>query len=276
MDLESLRDTPPWDWPENTAAELEKALTEPATSPALRLIAADLAGDSVVINDRLAGCLLKIIANPAAPEDLRAAAAISLGPALESTDLGDFDDDIDPPPLSELTFEEIKKTFRKLHADKTQATLVRRRILEASVRAEQDWHADAIRAAYNNGDRDWVLTAVFCMQYVEGFDPQILKQLDNPDPEIQAEALFAAGDQAVEAAWPHVARLLENPMAPRDLLLAAISAAATVNHEEAPALLRGFLDSPDEEIDEAAREALEMAEGETYNLDGDDDLDIPF
>ena len=35
---------------------------------------------------------------------------------------------------------------------------VRRRILEASVRAPEDWHQNAIRAAYSSGDKDWMLT----------------------------------------------------------------------------------------------------------------------
>jgi hypothetical protein len=54
--------------------------------------------------------------------------------------------------------------------DASVPTDVRRRILEASVRAPQDWHRDAIRAAYASDDDVWRLTAVFCMRSVRGFE----------------------------------------------------------------------------------------------------------
>ena len=269
MNLEILRDTPPWDWPGDTAEQLEKALTDPATSCAERLTAAHLAGDSVVINDRLAGRLLQLVGDPEQPEDLRATAAIALGPALESADLSDFDDELDPPPISESTFETIKKTFQKIYSDQTVPMLVQRRLLEASVRAPQDWHAAAVRKAYRGGQRDWVLTAVFCMRYVSGFEAQIVETLGNPDPEIHREALLAAGEKEVKAAWPHISSLLLNPLTPRELLIAAINAAGSVDHERAPELLRGYLDSPDEEIEEAACESLATAEG-AHDLEDDE------
>jgi len=56
---------------------------------------------------------------------------------------------------------------------------------------------------------------------------------------------------------------------PKPLLLAAIEAAAQVRPEEAPLILADFAESPDEEIVEAAQEALAMAEG----LSDEDDLD---
>lgn len=40
---------------------------------------------------------------------------------------------------------------------------VRRRVLEGSVRAPQDWHKDAITEAYAGNDELWKLTAVFAM-----------------------------------------------------------------------------------------------------------------
>ena len=50
-------------------------------------MAADLAGDLVVINDALVDALLAIVGNAAEPEELRAKAAISLGPVLEQADM---------------------------------------------------------------------------------------------------------------------------------------------------------------------------------------------
>jgi len=193
-----------------------------------------------------------------------------LGPALESEDLLDFDDDPDPPPLSESTVENIQAILRKVYADESAPTLVRRRTLEAAVRAEEDWQTEAIRNAYSGGQREWVLTALFCMKYVSGFDAQIVEAFSNPDPEIHREAILAAGGQELEEAWPHISSLLLNPMTPRELLVAAICAAGGIQDEEAPGLLRPFLGSPDLEIEEAARESLAMIE-RTYGLGEDDD-----
>jgi hypothetical protein len=52
-------------------------------------------------------------------------------------------------------------------------------VLEASVRAPQDWHLDAIREAYSSTDEAWSLTAVFCMRFVRGFNEQILEALES-------------------------------------------------------------------------------------------------
>jgi len=106
--------------------------------------------------------------------------------------------------------------------------LVRRRVLEASVRAVQDWHTDAIRAAAAGPDEDWKLTAAFCMQYVRGFDSQILDLLDSGNPDIHYEAICAAGTWELEDAWEHVAALLTSKSTEKPLLLAAIEAAASI------------------------------------------------
>ena len=52
---------------------------------------------------------------------------------------------------------------------------VKRPILEASVRAPEKWHKNAVAAAYRSKDEDWKLTAVFCMRFIRGFDKQIVR-----------------------------------------------------------------------------------------------------
>ena len=44
MDLKSLQDMPPWDWPDGSAKLFRKVLTDRRADAADRLIAADLAG----------------------------------------------------------------------------------------------------------------------------------------------------------------------------------------------------------------------------------------
>ena len=273
MDLKTLRDTPPWEWPRNAGKTLLGILLDRKADASDRVLAADLAGDFTVINDALADALLSTVGDAAEPEELRAQAAISLGPAIEQADIDEFDDP-DAVPISEKTFRKVKQALRKLYLDSGGPKLVRRRILEASVRAPEEWHSGAIRSAYAKDDQEWKLTAVLCMNYVRGFDKQILEALESADQDIHYQAVRAAGTREVEAAWPHVAALLTSEGTSKDLLLAAIEAVATIRPREAGVILVDLADSEDEDIADAANEAMSMAEGISDDeFDGDYDED---
>jgi uncharacterized protein (UPF0147 family) len=259
MDIKSLQDTPPWDWPRDAGERFKEVLIDRRANESDRLAAAELAGDLVVMNDELAESLLAIVGSPDEPEQLRARAAISLGPILEQSEIDGFDDP-DDVPITEGTFRNIQDAFQKLYFDSSVPKEVRRRILEASVRAAESWHEDAIRAAYSSGDREWMLTAVFSMRWVRGFDEQILEALKSADPDIHYEAVEAAGNWELAAAWSHVAALVHDASVPKPLLFAAIEAVATIRPAEARSVLEDLADSDDEEIAEAADEAIAMAE----------------
>ena len=259
MDLKILQDTPPWDWPRDTGKRFREVLIDRRANESDRLVAAELAGDMVVINDELADSLMAIIRSAVEPEGLRARAAISLGPVLEQADIDGFDDP-DDVPITQGTFRNIQDAFQKLYFDNSVPKEVRRRILEASVRAPESWHQNAIGTAYSSGDREWMLTAVFSMRWVRGFDDQILEALESADPDIHYEAVEAAGNWGVAAAWSHVVAIVQDASSPKPLLLAAIGAVAGIRPKEAVGILAELTDSNDEEIAEAADEAMAMAE----------------
>ena len=98
------------------------------------------------------------------------------------------------------------------------------------------------------------------MRWVSGFDAQILEAMESKDPQVHYQAVCAAGNWGVEAAWPHVADLLCSPDTDKSLLLAAIEAAPAVRPREATAILMDLVDSGDEDIASAADEAVAMAE----------------
>jgi hypothetical protein len=256
--LRALDLIPPWDWPADASDVLLETLQDSDAPVEERLLAAQLAGQIVAINDDLAHALLSIIRTPNLPDKLRGKAAIALGPVLELASTDGFDDPEDVP-ITAATFQHIEDSLRSLYRDSDIPGEVRRRILEASVRSPQDWHKDAVRAAYYSGDKLWQLTAVFAMRYVNSFEEQILEALGNPDQRIQAEAVQAAGEWELAAAWPHIRPLLLGPAA-KPLVLVAIEAAAQINHEEAQDLLLDLVRSRDEEIADAAEEALMMAD----------------
>jgi hypothetical protein len=259
MKLKALLDTPPWDWPSDARTIFQETLNDRRATASDRLIAADLAGDLVVINDDLADALMSIVRTPDEPEKLRAKAAISLGPVLELAYTNEFDDPYDTPPITERTFRSIQNLFQQLYLDTGIPKEVRRRILEASVRAPEEWHEDAISSAYASGDQDWMLTAVFSMRWVRGFDKQILEALNSSNLEILDEAIQAAGAWELRGAWSRIIALLKDADTPKHLLLSAIEAAGNIRPAEAWATLGEFTNSRDEDIAEAAHEAIEMA-----------------
>ena len=63
MKLKAFIDTPPWEWPEDADRIILKALRDNEADESVHLLAAELAGDSTVINDELVGELLAIISN---------------------------------------------------------------------------------------------------------------------------------------------------------------------------------------------------------------------
>lgn len=275
MDIKLLEVTPPWDWPRDAGKTLLNILTNRKADASHRLIAAELAGDLVVINDKLAESLLTIVSNPAEPEDLRATAAIAFGAVLELAYRDEFDDP-EEIPIAERTFDKIQDSLRKLFVDNSTPKEVQRRILEASVRAPDDWHQSAIETAYSSGDRDWMLTAVFAMRWVRGFEHQILEALESTDPEIHYEAVEAAGNWEVAAAWPHVLKLVRDKRTEKQLLIAAIEAVGSIRPAEARDILDDLADSRDEDIAEAAEEAIMMAEAGLDEEDEEDEDDAEW
>lgn len=259
MNLKTLKETAPWNWPEGTDQLLLSVLTDSSQTEAERLLAAELAGDLAVINETMVTMLLTIVGNGTETETLRGQAAISLGPVLELCDIDGFDDPAEVPISSEV-FEQMQQRLHQLFTEPSTPKEVKRRILEASARSGQEWHHDAIRQAFLSGDPNWQLTAVFCMGYVGGFDVEILKALTSTNPAIQYLAISAAGVWQVEEAWPYVINKLTAEDTEKPVLLAAIDAVASLRPAEAQEVLAELLDCEDEDLVEAASEAIGMAE----------------
>lgn len=273
MKLEALQDTPPWDWPQGTGARLLEILRNPEVSPSQRRLAAELAGDFTIIDDEIASALLSLVRSSDETEDIRTTAVIALGSALEHTDTFGFDDP-DDIVISEKVFRDIQQALHQLYLQPDAPKNVRRRILEAAIRAPQEWSKDAIRAAYASPDEAWRLTAVFGMRYVPGFEDQILEALSSNDPEIRYEAVCAAGNWEIDAAWPHIETILKADPVDKPLFIAAIDAAASIRPQAAVELLSELSNSQDEDIAESAFEALAMAEGLAELKDEDDEDDL--
>jgi len=268
FELISMEKLPPWEWPENSEQILLGVLSDPGADESDRLLATQLAGEFPASTDEFAGALLAIVQSGDEPDELRARAAIALGPTLEYAYLSDFDDP-DEDVITEGMFLRIKESLHKLYLDGAVPEEVRRKILEGSVRAPDEWHRDAIRAAYVNAKDNWRLTAVFCMRYVKGFEDQVLEALESEDPDMLYEAVSAAGSWHLDDAWPRLTALLASEETDRDVLFAAIEAVTDIRPQEAGVVLVDLADSEDDEIAEAATDAMLLAE----DYSGESDLD---
>ena len=277
MDVKTLDNIPSWEWPEEASSVVLETLGDVHAEESDRILAAELAGDTVVINDELADALVAIVRSDDETEEPRSKAAISLGPALENAYMMGFDDPEDDL-ISEEKFDEVQQALHKIYLDNAVPKDVRRRTLEASVRAPEEWHQEAVRSAYSDDDDDWRLTAVFCMRFIRGFEDQILESLESEDPNVHYHAVCAAGNWEIRAAWSNVEALITSDDTDKYLMLAAIEAISGIRPDEAQEILGDLTTSDDEDIAGAAFEALAMAEGlselddlEDFEDDDDDE-----
>lgn len=267
MDVELLSQLPPWDWPEDAGETILRTLRDRSAPASARTLAADLAGHLVVMSDELATTLLDLLEDPREDDELRGRTALAVGPVLEELDLELFDDP-EEASVSPRMGETIRRTLRDVYLDGEASKFVRRRVLETSIRHPEPWHEGAVRSAYHSGDREWIVTAVFCMGRLPGFEDEILEAVRSDDRDVRYRGVVAAGRAEVRKAWPHIRPLLLGPTDDRALLLAAVEAVVGVRPEAAAAVLAHLVDSHDAGIVEAAEEAMEAAEAFLGGSDG--------
>jgi hypothetical protein len=260
MDLKRLNTMLSWKWPKDAHDRILSVLMDHKALPPDRLLAAKMASDYAVLSDTIAYALLHIAKDSCSTVPLRCQAVESLGPPLEQFDIY-ADDEFDKVPISEEMFIFLQKSLRKLYLNGDVPEKVRRRSMEASVHAPQGWHQSAVRAAYFCRDLDWKLTSVFCMSYVKGFDDLIVESLHTENQSILYYAVRAAGNWSVDKAWPHMAALVQSKKTSKSLLLAAIDAVVYIRPHMTSKILRSLTFSKDQEIVEAANEALFLAAG---------------
>ncbi|MFO7875713.1 MAG: HEAT repeat domain-containing protein [Desulfovermiculus sp.] len=272
MYLTRLRNMDPWQWPEDAGDIFLRAVLDTKGSLEDRMLAAELGGDPVVMNNDLAQAFLDVALHEGEPEELRRQAIVSLGPSLELADLEGYDI-VDDAPISEHVFLVIQESLHSLFHDQSVPKDVRRSALESSVRAESDWHYEAIEQAYSSNDTEWKLTAVFCMAYVQGFEDEILESLESPDAMIHYHAVRGAGNWELEEAWEHISSLALSPETDKDLRLTAIDALGSIEPEKSQPILERLTRDEDEDISGVAFEALGMAEAGLYfgTMEDDDD-----
>jgi HEAT repeat protein len=276
----STRPLPPLDSFEEASRPFVKALR--GDDPLARGVA--LEEIAPIVDDALARELLRFARDPSRDPGERGRALIVLGPALEETGYeeeeegGGLASPMGPEewwetPLSDAGFREVNEELRRIYHDGDQPKEVRRRALEAAVRAPRDWHRDAVATAWRSGDEEWRVTAVFAMGFLSGFADEIEEAFRSDDPILRREAIGAVGRAEVEDLVPDLLEVAADTGEDGDDRIAAIEALEELQLAEAVDVLDDLLDDDDAEVARAAQEALTEISAWAEIEEGGFDLD---
>lgn len=237
--------------------------------PELKLRALEFTAE-LIDSDVVAEPHVALVEDDDEQTQVRARAAVALGPTLELCDYASWQSSWDPPPISKTFFHNIQRRFERLYRSASTPKLVRRRVLESSVRAPQDWQRGAVRAAWMGEDPQWRQTAVFAMGRLSGFRNELAEALEADDPKILCEAIRSAAGGEIPGAAQRFLALAQSTDCPADCRLAAIEALRFVEDTEAFTVLDDLRYDPDDEVAGAAAWAFD--EWNVYHAEHDDPI----
>lgn len=230
-----------------------------------------------VVDDALARELLSFARDDDRDPEERGRALIALGPSLEESSYEEDSEGTLPSggadwwdaPFSDAAYQQLHDELRRLYHDAGVPKLVRRRALEAAVRAPRDWQREAAAAAWSSDDPEWRVTALFAMGFLGGFRDEIVEAFEGADPVLRGQAIRAAGysEDAAQALREPILVLAADPGADREDRLAAIWALGEAQPDGAEDVLEDASKDPDREIAAAVEEALE--EHRLFSGEGD-------
>jgi hypothetical protein len=149
----------------------------------------------------LAKIYLKLLETDPDP-GVRGAAAHGLGRYVY---LGELEE------LPQAALQEIEDRLLKV-VDGKDMVAVRRYALEALGYSSRNEVAERIETAFHSKDKSWVASALFAMgrSVNEKWHPEVSSMLDNPHPQIRAEAARAAGELEILSVVDRLLELLDD------------------------------------------------------------------
>lgn len=189
--------------------------------------------------------------------NVRAAAATALGNYIYLGELDEF-----PSDLSVLIVETLVRVIK----GKDEKS-VRMRALESASFSSNEAVPLLIEAAYQDSDREWLISALFSMGRSgdEAWNSKVLSCLDHSVPEVQAEAVRAAGELEIqEARQPLIDMLEEYETLDDNVRIAAVVSLSRIGGEgvrqSLEAMLEEINDDEEAEIISAALENLDFVD----------------
>lgn len=225
--------------------ELSKfALTDP--KPAVRAIATRLLWES---NDPKLISTFLDMAEKDSDEMVRASAATALGQYVY---MGELEE------ISELM---LKKIVERLLAIVNGADLpiVRRRALESLGYSMNDQVPVLLRKFIAEKEPEWKASALFAMgrSLNQAWKPEIARHLSNPDPQIQLEAVRAAGNLEFNEASEVLLDLLDDEELDEEVRMAVIWSLSQIGGNGVRERLEQLLDEADDDEADLIEEALD-------------------
>jgi HEAT repeat protein len=202
---------------------------------------------------------------------VRAKAVTTLGgfvhQLIDKGDLADYNYDWPPingvmpdEMLSKEDYERVKDFLIETFHDEGQALATRQAAVEAVSFVRGPDVAAVIREAYEQAESGMKASALFAMgrNRDKAWAEILLKELKNPDPEIQLEAARAVGECCVPEAGPALKRLARSERS--ELKLEAIWSLGRIGGTGVHRLLAACVSSDDADVREVAQAALRELE----------------
>ncbi len=190
--------------------------------------------------------------------NVRATAASALGKYIY---LGEVEE------LPERTLHQIEDRLLAI-TQGSDTALVRRRALEALGYSSREEVNALIESAFNSGNHDWIVSALFAMGRSANPDwsERVLSMLENDAPEICYEAARAAGELEIKEAVPRLLNLLNSQDA--EVRMAAIWSLSQIGgsgvRQRLEALYYETEDDDEADFIEQALDNLDFTEGSTF------------
>lgn len=220
--------------------------------------------------------------------DVRAHAISALGRYVFEGEAAEFEGwDTQIVTISKNEYERVVEFLFRLARDPEESLSARRYAIEAlAFRSEDADVYDLIDWAYQHRDRRMKVSALFAMSRHGDprWTPYILAEMHSRDPQIQYEAVRAAGELGLHEATDLLIDLVQTKGTRKPLRLLAIYALGETGDEKALPVLEQLVRSRDRDVREVAREAIEewhtfseieqMADDAMGTMDAEDAIDL--
>ncbi len=228
--------------------------------PTVKSLAIDLLWECSDLN--LASRFIKILEEDKDPE-LSAAAASGLGKFVLLGELEEIPAD---------TAKKILDTLVKKYLSNGDQRL-KQSILESLGYVSNSQIDGFIKEAIQKPEKDWILSALFAIGRSANTDwsKTVLEKLDDLDPEVQLEAIKAAGELEISEAKEIISEILEGSSPEDEIHLQSIWSLSMIGGNDVLKLFNKLYDSSDSEKETAM---LEMAMDNLELTNSFDELDI--
>ena len=233
----------------------ELALIDP--DPRTRATAVRLLWENT--NKRLMPKLINLLLND--PNlNVRVAAATSLGMYVYEGEL----EELDPEVLREVEDNLIRVTNGEDDIE------VRRHALKSLGFSSRPEVPDLITKAYESGDRQWLISALFAMgrSAVSEWEPDVLAMINHPIVDVQREAIRAAGELGLASARLPLLEMLEDEDLDDDISTQTIWALSQIGGEDVRETIEALLEETEDE------DEVEFLEGALDNLSFTEDMGL--